>query len=415
MLFVLAIIGAIIGIVVNWCIDNLGDKKPGLSPWSKQIRNELEHPFAHFIPVIGWFFRRRDQAALGRRFWVRPLLIEAAWIFGLPLFYLWCSNNGLTGDIAAPTKWIAIWFVGHSVLIAFLFVATFIDLDQRVIPDGVTIPGTIIALIIAALWPSFRLPEVISILAGPAIVSVDFADAQPLQDWHRGWAGLGIGLAMFAIWILALLPKFPLIGLNLKSLRMVVASTVRFLQKNRLKVRTKTRRIGWRYLVIGAVGMSAIAISWPLLPNVNWDSLFGALIGLGFGGLMVWSVRIVASHSLGQEAMGFGDVTLMAMVGAFLGWQAALIVFALSPFAALVIVLVNYLVTRENEVAFGPYLCLGTLITIFGWSHIWPFARERFFLNPAILIVVLAGSLVLLMMMMLGVRILKGNGSRQSE
>ncbi len=51
----------------------------------------------------------------------------------------------------------------------------------------------------------------------------------------------------------------------------------------------------------------------------------------GDGGGLVWSFRIVASVVMGREALGFGDVTLMAMVGAFTGWQAVWISFFLAP------------------------------------------------------------------------------------
>jgi prepilin signal peptidase PulO-like enzyme (type II secretory pathway) len=72
-----------------------------------------------------------------------------------------------------------------------------------------------------------------------------------------------------------------------------------------------------------------------------------------------------------MEAMGFGDVTLMAMIGAMVGWQAALIAFFLSPFAAIAIVLVRYAVTRDAYTPYGPYLCAGTLLTILNWDHFY--------------------------------------------
>ena len=56
--------------------------------------------------------------------------------------------------------------------------------------------------------------------------------------------------------------------------------------------------------------------------------------------------------------MGFGDVTLMAMIGAFMGWQPCMIVFFLSPFAGAVVGLVQWCLIRDNVIPYGPFLCL---------------------------------------------------------
>ena len=78
---------------------------------------------------------------------------------------------------------------------------------------------------------------------------------------------------------------------------------------------------------------------------VGGRQLLSSLVGLAFGGGLVWAVRIVGRFALHKEAMGFGDVTLMAMIGAFLGWQACLMIFFVSPFAALVMALAQVALT----------------------------------------------------------------------
>ena len=102
-----------------------------------------------------------------------------------------------------------------------------------------------------------------------------------------------------------------------------------------------------------------------------------------------------------QEAMGFGDVTVMAMIGSFWGWQASLIIFFLAPFAAVVIAVAQWLLTRRTAIAFGPYLCLGTLIVMLAWPTIWiEHAMHLFQLGtmiPMILIACLGLMYVLLM------------------
>jgi hypothetical protein len=92
---------------------------------------------------------------------------------------------------------------------------------------------------------------------------------------------------------------------------------------------------------------------------------------MAMGGGTIWAVRIVATRALGQEAMGFGDVTLMAMIGAFTGWQPTLIIFFLAPFSAVVIAVVQFLLTRRRDIAFGPYLCLSTVVWILHSGPLW--------------------------------------------
>ena len=63
--------------------------------------------------------------------------------------------------------------------------------------------------------------------------------------------------------------------------------------------------------------------------RLRGPDLLTALIGLVGSGGIVWAVRLIGTAALRREAMGFGDVTLMMMVGTFLGWQACLIAFFL--------------------------------------------------------------------------------------
>jgi hypothetical protein len=61
----------------------------------------------------------------------------------------------------------------------------------------------------------------------------------------------------------------------------------------------------------------------------------------------------------------------MAMIGAYLGWQSTIMVFFLAPFAAVVIALLQFIITRRRDIAFGPYLCAGALILILYWPYFW--------------------------------------------
>ena len=118
----------------------------------------------------------------------------------------------------------------------------------------------------------------------------------------------------------------------------------------------------------------------------------------------MWLVRIIGKAVLGLEAMGFGDVTLMAMIGAFLGWQACLMIFFLAPIAGTVIGVTQLLMRRKNEIRYGPFLCLAALVTIVRWSTIWESFRDVFALGwliPA----TMAGCLLLMVPLLFLVRL----------
>ena len=79
-------------------------------------------------------------------------------------------------------------------------------------------------------------------------------------------------------------------------------------------------------------------------------------------------MRIFGSLLFGKEAMGIGDVHLMAAVGACVGWIDATIAFFLSPFFALSWVLAGIVLKGKLKRAMplGPALAAGTFVVILG-------------------------------------------------
>lgn len=67
------------------------------------------------------------------------------------------------------------------------------------------------------------------------------------------------------------------------------------------------------------------------------------------------------------ESMGGGDVKLLAMIGAFLGWQNALLAFFIAPLFGVIVGVANLLIKKDHTIPYGPFLALGALIALF-WS-----------------------------------------------
>ncbi len=105
--------------------------------------------------------------------------------------------------------------------------------------------------------------------------------------------------------------------------------------------------------------------------GAEWEGLLSALVGMAASGGLVWLVRIIGTAALRREAMGFGDVTLMAMIGAYLGWQPCMVVFFLAPLAGLIVGVLRLILFRDREIPYGPFLCLATLFLIVRWQTIW--------------------------------------------
>jgi leader peptidase (prepilin peptidase)/N-methyltransferase len=91
------------------------------------------------------------------------------------------------------------------------------------------------------------------------------------------------------------------------------------------------------------------ALLWP-------QALLGAVVGF----VLLWVVAWLGTKLLGQDAMGGGDIKMMAMIGAFLGWQGVLLTLFLGALLGTIIFLPMKLMGREKLVPFGIFLAIGS-------------------------------------------------------
>jgi prepilin signal peptidase PulO-like enzyme (type II secretory pathway) len=269
-------------------------------------------------------------------------------------------------------------FFTHLLLLILMTAATFIDFDERTIPDLITIPGTCMGLFLAAISVDIYMPTTLFVEGVPLVLPTSFDSPWFSGKSWLGLKGLTTGLGIWSFWCFALADwRWSSALLRRRGLRRAVHHFVQGLFHYGF----------WKILVsIWLVGLLGITWVWNL-HDASWLGLMSGLVGLAVGGGVIWLIRIVATWALDMEAMGFGDVTLMAMIGSMVGWQAALIAFFLSPFAAIFIVLARYVVTRDAYTPFGPYLCAGTLMTIIGWDRLYRqwLSENLFLLGPLLL------------------------------
>lgn len=121
-----------------------------------------------------------------------------------------------------------------------------------------------------------------------------------------------------------------------------------------------------------------IDLEHRILPNVI--TLPGVVVGLAFSlvlppgfrdaligavacSLLLFGMGELMSRVLGKEALGFGDVKMIAMMGAFLGWQMTLVALFLASFlgSAIGLGLVAITRNRDYQIPLGSFLAIGAL------------------------------------------------------
>jgi len=102
-----------------------------------------------------------------------------------------------------------------------------------------------------------------------------------------------------------------------------------------------------------------------------WGLTYSA-IGIVVGGGSIWLIGLFGKKVFKKEAMGFGDVVLMAGVGAWQGWKMVLLAIFLGALVASICYLPLIIVRKaklDSELPFGPYLAAGSMISLlFGWG-----------------------------------------------
>jgi len=105
-------------------------------------------------------------------------------------------------------------------------------------------------------------------------------------------------------------------------------------------------------LAIFLMGLSAV------------DVFLGVMIGAG----TLYFVAVYYEALTGREGMGGGDVNLLAMLGAFLGWKSLLFILLVSSLLGAVAGIAIILVKRKDmryAIPFGPFLCLAAVLYLF--------------------------------------------------
>src|SRR5919109_225562 len=241
------IFGALVGSFLNVCILRIPTGDSIVSPPSHCPKCKAGITFYDNIPLISYLVLRARCRACGERISPRYFVVELLTaVFALALF----DRFGFGFS-----------FLASFVFVAALIVISFIDLDVRIVPDIISLPGIVVGL------------------------------------------------------------------------------------------------------VLSLVGYFVIRSQSTILPS-PLSSLLGILAGGGFLLVTAWAYEKIT----GVEGMGGGDIKLLAMIGAFLGWPSIPITLFFASLVGSVVGIGCMVATgagRRLALPFAPFLCAGAILFIF--------------------------------------------------
>ncbi len=354
----ITVLGALIGSFANVVIYRLPAKKSIVWPGSScpgcghKIR-----PWEN-IPILSWLFLRGKCSACKTSISIRYPLIEllSAGVFFL-LAWRW------------PLEIYDFTVIPLLIVFAMIIMMSWIDIDHYILPDSLTLPATIVAILGTLVYAEGSgLPTLSQALMGAAIgagiialinrvgslVVRRFADTKE-RLWPIGMDQVNIAAVAGALggWLVGVIGAAVSISINLISRR-----TIRLPE-----------------LPIYTIWLATLLFSLTGLVVSTLEGVAGTFIAAGvvsIAGATFWWLRDVflGEPEVIEEddepvAMGFGDVKLAAVLGALLGWQALLVALLASFVLGSIGGVISRILGGNRLIPFGPYLALGGLLALF--------------------------------------------------
>ena len=381
------VMGMVVGSFLNVVVWRLPRGESLLHPGSHCPKCGCAIPPWLNIPVCSWLLLRGRCARCGAPISVRYPLVESA--TGCLYLALWWRV--WTGGLPLSVSW-GYFFLGGALLAAAL-----IDLEHTIIPDAITFTGMAAAVVFALLWPASHLEQNLAGSAeGSHLILAWFLEHAGLENAParlRALAdvllGIFFGYGMLRVLLeigkrlwgtLRLSPEAPLEavftprGLRLGEEPEEPWDILLFRERDRGVVRVEQARLEFAgdrppetiergEITVDKKGLRAGEQSW------NWAEI------------RTVHARVTELR-LPREVMGFGDLKLLAMIGAFLGADATIFILMIAAATGFVGGVVQVLLDRRRRhepVPFGPFLAAATLIWILGGHAILGWYVRRIF------------------------------------
>ncbi len=118
-----------------------------------------------------------------------------------------------------------------------------------------------------------------------------------------------------------------------------------------------------------SIGGLVVGLILAPLSAGAWSGLLWAFVAALGGAVLLFLVRVGGQALFKKEALGFGDVKLIAMIGAFVGWRGVLLTVFLGALFGTIGGVAAMIFSREAReerlIPFGPFLILGGLVALY--------------------------------------------------
>ena len=327
---VVFVFGAVIGSFLNVCIHRMPRGESIVTPPSACPHCGTHIRWYHNIPLVTYLMIRGKCRYCGVSITPRYFVVEL--LTAVAFLAVWLRFDGWEP---------VIYWIMFSGLIA----ATFIDCEHLIIPNEITLGGIVVGVLLSLLRPmpimTAWMQSLLGILCGGGVL----------------WLVVEVGKMLFGKQKLTLAPGTRIVIAN----QQVTIETdvwpwenLFYRQSDRIVFQAATLKFSDQTFESVAVAISETKLI------VNGQEFDLETIG---------SIEATSTQiNLPREAMGFGDVKLLAAIGAFLGWQATLFTVFFSSILGSLVGLSGIAFRRmqwQTRIPYGPYLVMAAVLWVF--------------------------------------------------
>ncbi len=348
--FMVFAFGAVIGSFLNVCVHRMPREESIVLPPSHCPHCQAPIRWTDNIPLVSFVILggrcRHCRAPISPRY----VLIEL--LTALLFLMMWLKLTPWDQPSAHGIDFLRIlicWIV-----IAGLIVATFIDFEHYIIPNEITMGGVVVGFLCSMAVPSLQHTQ-----------SHGMATLRSV---------LGILTGGLILYLIAEMGKLMFGRLRIP----LPADTTIIIADGKLKL--PDEEVAWTDLFFREsdnIRFKAVSLKFAdkqfsnALVTVHQDSITVNGEHYPLAGVVVEAAtnEIV----IPREAMGFGDVKLLAAIGAFLGWQATVFAIFLSSMVGSLVGLTLIVAGKKDlqgRIPYGPYIALGAVIWLFAQDQL---------------------------------------------